>query len=98
MVASQIGCQAKKSRTTCISEPIGVIAMKDYESWKRQEISALRLRLDHDLQSAYLTEVISEIHPTILQMALEQFAKVAIERTSDSRININRVIEILEGE
>ncbi len=67
----------------------------DYESIKSQKTSELRLRLAHDLQSVYLTEVMSSIHPTILQMALEQFAKVAIERKSDRRINISRVIEIL---
>ncbi len=67
----------------------------DYQGWKCQKTSELRLRLAHDLQSVYLTEVMSSIHPTILQMALEQFAKVAIERKSDQRININRVIEIL---
>ena len=68
----------------------------DYQGWKRHEISGLKLRLGHDLQSVYLTEVMSEIHPTILQIALEQFAKVAIERKSDRRINISRVIEILK--
>jgi len=67
----------------------------DYQSIKYQKTSELRLKLAHDLQSVYLTEVMSSIHPTILQMALEQFAKVAIERKSDRRININRVIEIL---
>ena len=79
---------------------MGVIAVSDdirndYQAWKQREISELRLRLAHDLQSIYLTEVMSSIHPTILQMALEQFAKVAIERKSDRRINISRVIEIL---
>ncbi len=69
----------------------------DYQGWKCQKTSELRLRLAHDLQSVYLKEVMSSIHPTILQMALEQFAKVAIERKSDQRINISRVIEILEG-
>ena len=67
----------------------------DYQGWKCQKTSELRLKLAHDLQSVYLTEVMGEIHPTILQMALEQFAKVAIERKSDRRINISRVIEIL---
>ena len=69
----------------------------DYQGIKCQKTSELRLRLAHDLQSVYLTEVMSSIHPTILQMALEQFAKVAIERKSDHRINISRVIEILKG-
>ena len=69
----------------------------DYQSIKYQKTSELRLKLAHDLQSVYLTEVMSSIHPTILQMALEQFAKVAIERKSDQRINISRVIEILKG-
>ena len=69
----------------------------DYQDWKGQKTSELRHRLAHDLQSVYLTEVMSSIHPTILQMALEQFAKVAIERKSDRRINISRVIEILKG-
>ena len=67
----------------------------DYQGWKCQKTSELRHRLAHDLQSVYLTEVMSSIHPTILQMVLEQFAKVAIERKSDRRINISRVIEIL---
>ncbi len=79
---------------------MGVIAVSNdirtgYQGWKSQEIGELRHRLAHDLQSVYLTEVMSSIHPTILQMALEQFAKVAIERKNDYRININRVIEIL---
>ena len=79
---------------------MGVIAvskdiLNDYQARKQREISGLRLRLAHDLQSVYLIEVMSEIHPTILQTALEQFVKVAIERKSDRRININRVIEIL---
>ena len=69
----------------------------DYQSIKSQKTSELRLRLAHDLQSVYLTEVMSSIHPTILQMALEQFAKVAVARKADQRININRVIEILAG-
>ncbi len=69
----------------------------DYQAWKQREISGLRLRLAHDLQSVYLIEVMGEIHPSILQIALEQFAKVAIERKSDQRINISRVIEILKG-
>ncbi len=67
----------------------------DYQAWKQREISGLRLRLAHDLQSVYLKEVMSEIHPTILQTALEQFARVAIERKSDRRINIKRIFEIL---
>ncbi len=70
----------------------------DYQSIKYQKTSELRLKLAHDLQSVCLTEVMSSIHPTILQTALEQFAKVAIERKSDQRINISRVIEILKGE
>ncbi len=67
----------------------------DYQATKQREISELRLRLAHDLQSVYLKEVMSEIHPTILQTALEQFAQVAIERKSDQRIKIKRNIEIL---
>jgi len=69
----------------------------DYVGWKRREISELKLRLAHDLQNAFLTETISEIHPSILQIALEQFAQVAIERKRDQRINISKVIEILKG-
>ena len=69
----------------------------DYIGWKRHEISELKLRLAHDLQNAFLTETISEIHPSILQIALEQFAKVAIERKSDQRTNISRIIDILKG-
>jgi len=69
----------------------------DYQAWKQREISELRLRLAHDLQSVYLTEVMGEIHPTILQTALEQFARVAIQHKRDQRINISRVIEILKG-
>ena len=81
---------------------MGVIAVSDdirndYQAWKQREISGLRLRLAHDLQSVYLKEVMSEIHPTILQMALEQFAMVAVARKADQRINISRVIEILKG-
>ena len=72
--------------------------MNDYEAHKRREISALKLRLGDDLQSVYLTEAMSEIHPSILQTALECFAKVALERKSDRRININSVIEILNGD
>ncbi len=67
----------------------------DYQAQKQRDISELRLRLAHDLQSVYLKEVMSEIHPTILQTALEQFAMVAVARKADRRININRVIEIL---
>ncbi len=69
----------------------------DYQGWKCQKTSELRLRLAHDLQSVYLTEVMSEIHPTILQTALEQFAMVAVARKADRRINISKVIEILKG-
>ena len=69
----------------------------DYQAWKQREISGLRLRLAHDLQSVYLTEVMSSIHPTILQTALEQFARVAIQHKRDQLINISRVIEILKG-
>ena len=66
----------------------------DHQAWKQREISGLRLRLAHDLQSVYLTEVMGEIHPSILQTALEQFARVAIQHKRDQRINISRVIEI----
>ena len=82
---------------------MGVIAVSDdirndYQAWKQREINGLRLRLAHDLQSVYLTEVMSEIHPSILQTALEKFAMVAVARKADQRINISRVIEILKGE
>jgi len=82
---------------------MGVIAVSDdirndYQAWKQREISGLRLRLAHDLQSVYLKEVMSSIHPSILQTALEQFAQVAIQHKRDQRINISRVIEILKGE
>ena len=70
----------------------------DYQAWKQREINGLRLRLAHDLQSVYLKEVMSEIHPSILQTALEQFAQVAIQHKRDQRINISRVIEILKVE
>ena len=70
----------------------------DYQAWKQREISGLRLRLAHDLQSVYLKEVMGEIHPTILQTALEKFVMVAVARKADQRINISRVIEILKGE
>ncbi len=76
-----------------MSDDIG----NDYQAWKQREISGLRLRLGHDLQSVYLKEVMSEIHPSILQMALEKFAMVAVARKTDQRINISRVIEILKG-
>ena len=69
----------------------------DYQAWKQREISGLRLRLAHDLQSVYLTEVMGSIHPTILQTALEKFVMVAVARKADQRINISRVIEILKG-
>ena len=72
--------------------------MNDYQTQARREISALKLRLADDLQSVYLTQAMQEIHPTILQIALEQFAKVAVQRQADRRINIARMIEILKGE
>ena len=79
---------------------MGVIAVSDdirndYQAWKQRGISGLRLRLAHDLQSVYLKEMMGEIHPSILQTALEQFAMVAVAGKADQRININRIIEIL---
>ena len=69
---------------------------RDYQQEKKRgEISELKLRLASDLQSVYLTEAMTEIHPTILQTVLECFATVAVQRKSDRRINTNRVIEIL---
>ena len=38
-----------------------------YESWKSREISGVKLRLAYDLQSIYLKEAMSEIHPSILR-------------------------------
>ena len=70
----------------------------DYQAWKQREISGLRLRLAHDLQSVYLKEVMSEIHPSILQIALEQFTRVAVQRKHDQRINITKILEVLKGE
>ncbi len=45
----------------------------DYQAWKQREISELRLRLAHDLQSIYLTEVISSIHPELSTDMLDKF-------------------------
>lgn len=70
----------------------------DYQATKQREISGLRLRLAHDLQSVYLKEAMSEIHPSILQIALEQFTRVAVQRKHDQRINITKTLEVLKGE
>lgn len=56
----------------------------------------LKLQLANDLQSVYLTEALQTLHPSIIQMAIERFAEIAVKRQFDQRININRVIEILQ--
>jgi hypothetical protein len=58
----------------------------------QKDVSALRMRLEDDLQSVYLTEALQALHlrrspmysigvfgPAI-QLALERFAKVAVRR------------------
>jgi len=72
-------------------------ADRSADNWEEANETQLKMRLEEDLQSMYLTEALQALHPTIIQVALEQFAAVAIQRKADRRININRVIEILRG-
>lgn len=57
----------------------------------------LKMQLAKNLQDIDLTEALSELHPSIIQIALERFAETAMKRRHDERININRIREILQG-